>query len=371
MEQPPGADTPGDGDPHNNSEVGSQGSLTQVGSQGSLTDGPGGSRRGSFTDGTSKLPAAGQKPAHASVQQWSRLANESMYHRELLQDATKYLQETSAMRSRLLNTFIEDFKDDPHSALPHLQMFLTTPAKAIGKSFSVHRVERSDPICDVLKILSHQDAVVVSGHEDEQGDLQPDVLWGAKAVFCKALTCLDFDAAVETIMSDVPELPSLHHSSTTLFQVLRVMCVNHLDTVGLIDDGRSVIALITFSDISAAFHKEVTDIYSCAQPALAAARRSSSVALSPVADDDAGEEQLVARNFNESKTLRTAIKGKVYISRIQKLAQDWVESPATEALIFFLMLLDVTLTVWDAVAGSDVVAICTCIHIYHITYMYT
>ena len=33
----------------------------------SLTDGPGGSRRGSFTDGTSKLPAAGQKPAHASV----------------------------------------------------------------------------------------------------------------------------------------------------------------------------------------------------------------------------------------------------------------------------------------------------------------
>jgi len=57
-----------------------------------------------------------------SVQQWSRMSNASLYHPELAIHAMKYLQEVTAFRSRILNTFIEDFRDDPGSALPHLQV---------------------------------------------------------------------------------------------------------------------------------------------------------------------------------------------------------------------------------------------------------
>ena len=68
-------------------------------------------------------------PEVETVREWSHTHNQALWHKHLLPDALRFLLEKSALRSRHLQAFIEDFKLDPDAALPHLQMFLTAPAR--------------------------------------------------------------------------------------------------------------------------------------------------------------------------------------------------------------------------------------------------
>ena len=60
----------------------------------------------------------------------------------------RYLSDVTSFRSRTLDTFMEDFQDDPHSALPHLQFFLTTPPSAVATGFDVKRFEVGARECE-------------------------------------------------------------------------------------------------------------------------------------------------------------------------------------------------------------------------------
>jgi len=167
-----------------------------------------------------------------------------------------------AFRSKTLNAFVDSFKEDPDSALPHLQILLSAPARTIATAFQVNRVESTDTIAEVVKTLSENDTVVISGNEDAADELlRFDVLLGSKPFFYKAITCVDFDQPVSTVINDIQELPTMHNSCF-LNEVLRVMCVSHVSTVGIYDDSFSIIAIIRFSDIFNAVLKEISELHS-------------------------------------------------------------------------------------------------------------
>jgi hypothetical protein len=292
----------------------------------------------------------------SSVQRWSQLSNQSLHHPDLLKDAMKYMMVIMSVRSKALNAFVEDFVEDPSSALPHLQMFLTGPVKSIETALPVKRVEQSDSIIKTLKEMTEQGAVVVSGQQNLGDDedqshqsLDKDVLIGSKAFFCKAIMCMEFDEEVRSILPDIQELPTLHYSSSTLYEALRVMCVSHVEIIGLVDDNGCIISLISFADINAAFYKEVCKIYDKEgdenMPGLDLPELTNDTA-SETQDDDLNGFQ--ARTAAEAKGLKDVIKGRRYLPRWRKTAQEWVESSATEFLIMFLLCMDLALTIWDA-----------------------
>jgi hypothetical protein len=56
----------------------------------------------------------------------------------------------------------------------------------------------------------------------------------------------------------------------------------------------------------------------------------------------------------EAKLLKEAAIGQARISRTQKMAQEWVESPFTEFLILILLVLDLALTIYEIYNPSPV-----------------
>ena len=64
--------------------------------------------------------------------------------------------------------------------------------------------------------------------------------------------------------------------------------------------------------------------------------------------DDDGRDVPTARTFEESQSLRDKVLQGKHVGRIQKMAQTWVASAFTEFMIMFLVLLDLTLTLYEA-----------------------
>lgn len=141
-------------------------------------------------------------------------------------------------------------------------------------------------------------------------------------------------------------------ASSGLNEVLRVMCLSHSETIGLVNDQGSVEAVIQFADIYRAFVKEMSEIY------LASRGNQNKVqSLGGLLetgdeleiDDDTGAVQV--RRTDERQTLKDAAANKLRTTRFQKLAQAWVESPFTEFLIMSLLVLDISLTVVESYAA--------------------
>lgn len=293
------------------------------------------------------------------VREWSADANKSLFSPELAQESLHYLQQVTAFRSKVLNSFVDDFNDDPDSALPHLQILLSAPARTIATAFEVNRVESTDKISDVAKALDQNETVVISGSEDaEDTHLRRDLLLGSKPFFYKAITCVDFDQPVSSIVNDIQELPTMHNSCF-LNEVLRVMCVSHVSTVGIYDDSYSIIAIVKFADIFSAVLKEIEVLY---QDDKSKGRHNEDEAQGmgdlnqeeQEEDDDDDDDMLASRTTEERKTLKQAVQGRAHVSRLRRLFQEWVESPSTEFLIMSLLVLDMILTIWEAVTPDDV-----------------
>ena len=67
-------------------------------------------------------------------------------------------------------------------------------------------------------------------------------------------------------------------------------------------------------------------------------------------DDDTGAVQV--RRTDERQTLKDAAAVKLRTTRLQKLAQTWVESPFTEVLIMVLLVLDISLTIVESYSNQ-------------------
>ena len=73
--------------------------------------------------------------------------------------------------------------------------------------------------------------------------------------------------------------------------------------------------------------------------------RVSSEADTHLARTQTGELQV--RTKAEATRHRNASLGKVKMTRVQKLAQEWVESIFTELLIMVLLVMDLSLTIYE------------------------
>lgn len=199
---------------------------------------------------------------HSSVRAWSRTNSRSLWHRDFVHQALAYLSEVTIFRSTALNLFVDDFKADPEDALPHLQMFLCNSARSLATAWDIQHIHRDITVLEAAQTLLQNEVVVISGEMDEDsGHHEPDVLWSRKSFFYKLLTCTQFLVPVSSILQDVQEMPTLHQSSTSLDEVIRVMCVTHVEVVGLIDDQGTIVRVISFGDIVRAFVKELEEIY--------------------------------------------------------------------------------------------------------------
>jgi len=198
-------------------------------------------------------------PEVETVREWSHTHNQALWHKHLLPDALRFLLEKSALRSRHLQAFIEDFKLDPDAALPHLQMFLTAPARSLATAFDIEHFPADTKIVQVAAAISKSQYAVISGRQDE-GTVR-DTLWDQEGLFLKLLACDNLDLEVHTIMDDVPEVPTLFVDSAGLDEVLRVMSVSHVGTVGLVDDAGRVRSIVKYQDIFKAFVREMRQVY--------------------------------------------------------------------------------------------------------------
>jgi len=147
-----------------------------------------------------------------------------------------YSVEAINFRSESINLFVDDFKSDPDSALPHVQMFLGAPASSLATVFSVEHMSHQTNLFEVVATISKSQFVVINGYEDEAGVMHRDALWDQRAVLFKLIGCTDFDVSVTSVLNDVPELPTLHVASSGHDEVLRIMSVHGTNVVGLVDD---------------------------------------------------------------------------------------------------------------------------------------
>jgi hypothetical protein len=200
-------------------------------------------------------------PAEAeTVREWSRTHNQALSDKQLLSDSLHFLLEKTCLRSRHLNVFIEDFKLDPEAAPAHVQMFLTAPARSLATAFNIESVPSDAKILQVAAAICKGQYVVVTGRQDAQGTVR-DAIWDQEGLFSKLLACDNFDLEVHAILDDVPEVPTLPVESAGLDEVLRVMSVSHVHTVGLVDDAGRVRSVVKYQDIFRAFVREMTEIY--------------------------------------------------------------------------------------------------------------
>ena len=199
---------------------------------------------------------------HPSVQAWSRTNSRSLWHRDFVHQALAYLSEVTIFRSTALNLYVDDFKPEPEDALPHLQMFLCNSARSLATAWDIQRIRRDFTVLEAAQTLLQNEVVVIKGETDgKSGEQEPDVLWSRKSFFYKLLTCTEFEVPVSTIIEDVQEMPTLNQTSTSLDEVLRVMCVTHVEVVGLVDDQGAIVRVISFGDIVRSFVKELQQIY--------------------------------------------------------------------------------------------------------------
>ena len=217
----------------------------------------------------------GEPPAEAeTVREWSHWHNKALWDKQELPDALRFLLEKSALCSRHLEAFIEDFKLDPEAALPHLQLFLTASARSLATGFDIETFSGDARLLQVAAAISKSQYAVISGWQDELGIVR-DVLWDQEGLFLKLISCDNVDLEVRTIMDDVPEVPTLSVDSAGLDEVLRVMSVSRVRTVGLMDDAGRVRSVVRYQDIFKAFVREMTNMYcSDDQPGLAKSLQS-------------------------------------------------------------------------------------------------
>ena len=172
--------------------------------------------------------AEGQSPArggrthsvegHPSVRAWSRVNNESVCSPEAGKQAIHYLIQLTNFRTRHIDIFLDDFKDDPDAALPHLQMFLTMPASSVAQSLGVVSLSRDASIAEAAAFLVKNPYLVIRGSgNDENGIPNRDALWDQKSIFFRLISCSDFEAQVHTILEDVPELATMNCAGPPLF----------------------------------------------------------------------------------------------------------------------------------------------------------
>jgi len=287
---------------------------------------------------------------HQSVREWSHENNQSLFDREHIAQAIHYSVEAINFRSESINLFVDDFKSDPDSALPHVQMFLGAPASSLATVFSVEHMSHQTNLFEVVATISKSQFVVINGYEDEAGVMHRDALWDQRAVLFKLIGCTDFDVSVTSILNDVPELPTLHVASSGLDEVLRTMSVHGTNVVGLVDDQGSVVSVVQYSDLFKAFIKEINSLYVERQlsndPDVALSKSLGAILEDEdelEIDDETGGLQV--RTANEAKYLKEAALGQKSVSRMQKIAQEWVENPITELLIMLLLVLDLSLTI--------------------------
>jgi len=143
-----------------------------------------------------------------SVREWAQDNNESMYDPDARRHAFNYLVQLTNFRSRHLEIYLDDFKDDPDTALPHMQMFLAMPAKSVAQSLGVVSVSRDTSIAEASALLVKNNYLVVRGSGLDE--LSRDSLWDQKTLFFRLIGCNDFEAEVDTILDDVQELPTMH-----------------------------------------------------------------------------------------------------------------------------------------------------------------
>ena len=139
------------------------------------------------------------------------------------------------------------------------------------------------------------------------------------------------------------------------------MCLSHSETVGLVNDQGSIEAVIQFSDIFRAFVKEINHIYLASngsETRIKALGGLLETGDEVEIDDDTGAVKV--RKTDERQTLKDAAAASLRTTRLQKLAQTWVESPFTELLIMLLLVLDICLTLvesssskYDGLANRD------------------
>ena len=200
-----------------------------------------------------------QEGGPETVREWSHRQNQSLWDGEITQ-ALHYLVQSSHYCSRNLNIFIEDFKMDPEAALPHLQMFLSEKASSLATAFGIEHLTRNAKIWQAAATISESQCLVISGWEDENGVVS-DVLWDQQHLFVRLMSCDNFDLEVHSILDDVQQVPTLFADSAGLDEVLRIMCTQHTQVVGLVNDEGSVQSVVKYSDIFKAFVKEIGRIY--------------------------------------------------------------------------------------------------------------
>ena len=74
-------------------------------------------------------------------------------------------------------------------------------------------------------------------------------------------------------------MPVLQQAGTFIHEVIRMMCVTHVEVVGLCDEYGSIVRVISFGDIAKAFVKELKQI-----------SQSSSKSEAPIQNEAVGKE---------------------------------------------------------------------------------
>lgn len=167
--------------------------------------------RGTHTPARARPTSSGDSGKHGSVREWSRDNNEIICHPEAGKQAMHYLIQLTNFRTRHIDIFLDDFKDDPDAALPHLHMFLTLPASSLAQSLGVVSLSRDASIAETAAFLAKNQYIVIRGSgNDEDGNPHRDTLWDQQAIFFRLISCSDCEAEVHTILDDVQELPTMH-----------------------------------------------------------------------------------------------------------------------------------------------------------------
>ena len=176
------------------------------------------------------------------------------------EDALRFLCEMTIFRSRTLGMHVEEYRQAPEEALPHVQMFLAAPVHSVATAFGVKYLPRETPLVEAVAVIAESRFVVISGWEDSDGVIHPDTLWDQQRLFYKLLSCEDFSCEVHRVLDDVPEVPTLH-VGCGLDEVMRIMCILHCEFVGLVNDCGNIESVVRFADIFQTFVKEINTLY--------------------------------------------------------------------------------------------------------------